>query len=53
MFNGHREKQLRCLKGPSSLLYGQGDSLVAWINSVSKLPKAEQQGEIWGQLGSS
>lgn len=44
-------ESLEVLKGPSSMLYGQGD-LGGTINGVSKLPKAVQQGEIWGQLGS-
>lgn len=44
-------ESLEVLKGPSSMLYGQGD-LGGLVNSVSKLPKAEQQGEIWGQYGS-
>lgn len=44
-------ESLEVLKGPSSMLYGQGD-LGGIINGVSKLPKAEQGGEIWGQYGS-
>ncbi|MCX4189832.1 TonB-dependent siderophore receptor [Methylophaga sp. OBS3] len=44
-------ESLEVLKGPSSMLYGQGD-LGGLINSVSKLPKAEKGGEIWGQYGS-
>ncbi len=44
-------ESLEVLKGPSSMLYGQGD-LGGIINGVSKLPKAEKGGEIWGQYGS-
>lgn len=44
-------ESLEVLKGPSSMLYGQGD-LGGIVNSVSKLPKAEKGGEIWGQYGS-
>lgn len=44
-------ESLEVLKGPSSTLYGQGD-LGGLVNSVSKLPKAKKQGEIWGQYGS-
>lgn len=44
-------ESLEVLKGPSSVLYGQGD-LGGIINGVSKLPKAEKGGEIWGQYGS-
>lgn len=49
--NVYALESIEVLKGPSSMLYGQGD-LGGVINSVSKLPKAEQQGEIWGQYGS-
>lgn len=44
-------ESLEVLKGPSSVLYGQGE-LGGIINSVSKLPKEQQQGEIWAQYGS-
>lgn len=49
--NVYALESIEVLKGPSSVLYGQGD-LGGLINSVSKLPKPEQQGEIWGQVGS-
>jgi iron complex outermembrane receptor protein len=39
------------LKGPSSVLYGQGE-LGGIINAVSKLPQETAQGEIWAQAGS-
>lgn len=44
-------QQVEILKGPSSVLYGQG-SLGGVINMVSKKPQAEAYGEIWGQIGS-
>lgn len=49
--NVYALESIEVLKGPSSVLYGQGE-LGGIVNSVSKLPKAEQQGEIWGQYGS-
>ncbi|ASG64724.1 TonB-dependent siderophore receptor [Idiomarina piscisalsi] len=42
--------QIEILKGPSSVLYGQG-STGGIINLVSKRPQAETQGEFWAQLG--
>ncbi len=44
-------EQIEVLKGPSSVLYGQAE-LGGIINALSKRPKAEQQGEVWAQLGS-
>jgi iron complex outermembrane receptor protein len=44
-------EKIEVLKGPSSTLYGQAE-LGGIINAVSKLPKAERQGELWAQLGS-
>jgi len=44
-------QQIEVLKGPSSVLYGQSE-LGGIINAVSKLPQAQQQGEIWAQVGS-
>ncbi|WP_231880766.1 TonB-dependent siderophore receptor, partial [Alcanivorax sp. HI0083] len=44
-------EQVEVLKGPSSVLYGQAE-LGGIVNTVSKLPKARQQGEIWAQVGS-
>lgn len=44
-------ESIEVLKGPSSVLYGQGE-LGGIVNSVSKLPKEKQQGEIWAQYGS-
>lgn len=49
--NVYALESIEVLKGPSSVLYGQGE-LGGIVNSVSKLPKAEQQGEIWAQYGS-
>lgn len=49
--NVYALESVEVLKGPSSVLYGQGE-LGGLVNSVSKLPKAEQQGEIWAQVGS-
>ncbi|WP_417214194.1 TonB-dependent siderophore receptor [Alcanivorax sp.] len=49
--NVYALEQLEVLKGPSSVLYGQSE-LGGIINSVSKLPKPEQQGELWAQVGS-
>ncbi|EKE84433.1 TonB-dependent siderophore receptor [Idiomarina xiamenensis] len=43
-------QQIEILKGPSSVLYGQG-STGGIINLVSKRPQAEPAGEIWAQLG--
>lgn len=44
-------ESIEVLKGPSSVLYGQSE-LGGIINTLSKRPKAEQQGEVWAQLGS-
>ena len=44
-------QQVEILKGPSSVLYGQG-SLGGIINMVSKKPESEFGGEVWGQVGS-
>jgi iron complex outermembrane recepter protein len=49
--NVYALESVEVLKGPSSVLYGQGE-LGGIVNSVSKLPQAEQQGEIWAQYGS-
>lgn len=49
--NPYALESIEVLKGPSSVLYGQGE-LGGIVNSVSKLPKDEQQGEIWAQYGS-
>ncbi|MEL7799730.1 TonB-dependent siderophore receptor [Idiomarina loihiensis] len=42
--------QIEVLKGPSSVLYGQG-STGGIINLVSKRPQAETEGQFWAQLG--
>jgi len=44
-------ESIEVLKGPSSVLYGQAE-LGGIVNAVSKLPKAERQGELWAQVGS-
>src|SRR5690606_14478744 len=44
-------ERIEVLKGPASVLYGQSE-LGGIVNAVSKTPKAERQGEIWGQVGS-
>lgn len=44
-------ESIEVLKGPSSVLYGQSE-LGGIVNAVSKLPKEEQQGEVWAQVGS-
>ena len=44
-------ERVEVLKGPSSVLYGQAE-LGGIINGVSKLPKAEKQGELRAQVGS-
>lgn len=49
--NVYALESLEVLKGPSSVLYGQGE-LGGIVNSVSKLPKEKKQGEIWAQYGS-
>ena len=43
-------ERVEVLKGPSSVLYGQSE-LGGIINGVSKLPKAEKQGELRAQIG--
>jgi len=42
--------QIEILKGPSSVLYGQG-STGGIINLVSKRPQTETEGQFWAQLG--
>lgn len=49
--NVYSLERIEVLKGPSSSLYGQSE-LGGLVNGVSKLPKEEQQGEIWAQVGS-
>lgn len=49
--NVYALESIEVLKGPSAVLYGQGE-LGGILNSVSKLPKDKQQGEIWAQYGS-
>ena len=49
--NVYALESIEVLKGPSSVLYGQAE-LGGIINAVSKLPKAERQGELWAQVGS-
>lgn len=44
-------EQIEALKGPSSVLYGQG-SVGGIVNSVTKRPKETEEGEIWAQVGS-
>jgi len=44
-------ESVEVLKGPSSVLYGQAE-LGGIVNAVSKLPKAQKQGEIQAQVGS-
>ena len=48
--NPYGLQQVEILKGPSSVLYGQG-STGGIVNMVSKKPQAESNHEIWGQLG--
>ena len=48
--NPYMLQQIEILKGPSSVLYGQG-STGGIINMVTKRPEAEQKGEIWAQVG--
>ena len=43
-------EQIEILKGPSSVLYGQG-SIGGIVNLVSKKPAAERSGQFWLQLG--
>ncbi len=42
--------QIEILKGPSSVLYGQG-SIGGIVNLVSKKPEAATSGQLWAQLG--
>lgn len=44
-------EQIEVMKGPSSVMFGQG-SVGGIVNSVTKRPKEEEQGEIWLQGGS-
>lgn len=44
-------ENIEVLKGPSASLYGQGD-LGGIVNMNSKMPKANQAGEVWAQYGS-
>ncbi|MDP2561704.1 TonB-dependent siderophore receptor [Psychrobium sp. 1_MG-2023] len=48
--NPYMLEQIEILKGPSSMLYGQG-STGGIVNLVTKRPSVETKGEIWGQLG--
>ncbi|BAJ03541.1 TonB-dependent siderophore receptor [Shewanella violacea] len=48
--NPYMLQQIEILKGPSSVLYGQG-STGGIINMVTKRPQAEHKGEIWAQSG--
>jgi iron complex outermembrane receptor protein len=49
--NVYTLESIEVLKGPSSVLYGQSE-LGGIVNAVSKLPQAEESGEIWAQYGS-
>lgn len=44
-------EQIEVLKGPSSVMYGQG-SVGGILNAVTKRPQAEEKGELWLQAGS-
>lgn len=48
--NPYMLDRVEILKGPSSMLYGQG-STGGIINSVTKRPKQGTFGEVWAQLG--
>ncbi|GEK09638.1 TonB-dependent siderophore receptor [Pseudoalteromonas peptidolytica] len=48
--NPYALESVEILKGPSSVLYGQG-STGGIVNAVSKLPNADTGGEIWAQVG--
>ncbi|KZN62171.1 TonB-dependent siderophore receptor [Pseudoalteromonas luteoviolacea] len=48
--NPYTLERVEILKGPSSVLYGQG-STGGIVNSVSKRPHEETQGELWAQVG--
>ncbi|BDF95182.1 TonB-dependent siderophore receptor [Pseudoalteromonas sp. KAN5] len=48
--NPYALSQIEILKGPSSVLYGQG-SIGGIVNLVSKKPEAETSGQLWGQVG--
>lgn len=49
--NVYALEQVEVLKGPSSVLYGQG-SVGGIVNAVTKRPRAEEAGEFWAQVGS-
>lgn len=44
-------ERVEVLKGPASVLYGQG-SVGGVVNTITKRPQAEQAGEFWAQAGS-
>ena len=48
--NPYNFESIEILKGPSSMLYGQG-STGGIINLVSKKPQAGTFGEVWAQVG--
>lgn len=48
--NPYSLNRVEVLKGPASVLYGQG-STGGIVNLVSKKPQAESHGEFWGQVG--
>lgn len=49
--NTYALERIEVLKGPASVLYGQG-SVGGIINAVSKRPQPVEGGELWAQLGS-
>ncbi len=48
--NPYALDQIEILKGPASVLYGQG-TIGGIVNLVSKRPQSQTEGEVWGQLG--
>ncbi|MFC3034739.1 TonB-dependent siderophore receptor [Pseudoalteromonas fenneropenaei] len=48
--NPYGLESIEILKGPSSVLYGQG-STGGIVNAISKQPKSGTFGEVWAQLG--
>ena len=48
--NPYSLQQIEILKGPSSVLYGQGTT-GGIVNLVSKRPDARSSSELWGQVG--
>lgn len=49
--NVYALEQVEVLKGPASVLFGQG-SVGGVVNAVTKRPQEQEAGEFWAQVGS-